>query len=72
MHSIRLCVRPPHLYRTLTSLLTKQTKSSLNAFYSSSNIPETDQFKAAVLHPKKQNLTVESLVLTDEATDNLV
>lgn len=33
---------------------------------------EHEQFKAAVLHPKKQNLTVETLVLPETAADGMV
>lgn len=33
---------------------------------------EDEQFKAAVLHPKKQNLTVETLVLPETAADGMV
>lgn len=36
------------------------------------NLNDAEQFKAAVLHPKKQNLTVETLVLPDKAADGMV
>lgn len=52
-------------------------KPSLIGCYSnfstqSSSLDESDQFKAAVLHPKKQNLTIDTLVLPENAADGMV
>lgn len=47
------------------------------AFYSEtkasiSDSNETSQFKAAVLHPKKHNLTIETMILPQTAEENMV
>lgn len=75
MHSIRILELQCHrfnIYRKGTSLLKKYITSSLQTCsinkYSTDSLStgtENRQFKAAVLQPKKQNLTIETLVLPD-------
>lgn len=77
MHSLRLQCSRFNLYRNTFSLLEKYAKPSITSCCSNfstvlSNLDEADQFKAAVLHPKKQNLTVDTLVLPETAADGMV
>lgn len=77
MHSLRLQCCRLNLYRNSFSLLKKYSKPSITSCCSKfstqlSNLDEADQFRAAVLHPKKQNLTVETLVLPETAADGMV
>lgn len=77
MHSFRLQFK---LHRCGTSLFKNFVQTSIKTCCvnhstgispSSTNI-ENQQFKAAVLHPKKQNLTLETLVLPEKAADGMV
>lgn len=66
-----------NLYRNTYFLLEKYVKPTIAKCYSnfpieSANLEVADQFKAAVLHPKKQNLTIETLVLPETAADGMV
>lgn len=77
MHSLRWQCQRLNFYRNATSLLEKYVKSAIKTCYSNYSTQTfsekaTDQFKAAVLHPKKQNLTVETLVLPEAAADGMV
>lgn len=82
MHSIRLQCQQYKLHRCAANLLRKFVQTSIKtscANYStaqvaaaSTNNVETQQFKAAVLQPKKQNLTLETLVLPEKAADGMV
>lgn len=77
MHSLRLLSNCSMLYRQLSILLEKNVKQNFSSFYSSkeateTNINEAEQFKAAVLHPKKSNLNVETLVLPNTIADGMV
>lgn len=78
MHSFRLCCRRINFVRNTTCLLENHVKplvkTSCLSNYSteSPKIDEADQFKAAVLHPKKQNLTIETLVLPESAASGMV
>lgn len=77
MHSLRLCCRRIQYYRNTTCLLENHVKSLVktrcsNYSTESLKIDEVDQFKAAVLHPKKQNLTIETLVLPEIAASGMV
>lgn len=58
-------------------MIKKSTALRNCAFYSETktsipNSNETSQFKAAVLHPKKHNLTIETMVLPQSAEENMV
>lgn len=79
MHSLRLQCQRLHFYRNASILLEKCVNlTSIKNCYSNyctaaiSNLDETDQFKAAVLHPKKQNLSIETLVLPESTADGMV
>lgn len=76
MHSFRLQCHRINFYRKGTSLLKKCVRSSITNIYKQYSTTSTgiehEQFKAAVLHPKKQNLTVETLVLPETAADGMV
>lgn len=77
MHAIRLQCHRFNFHRNFTGLLEKYVKTSiksgcLNYTTTDPNLNEAEQFKAAVLHPKKQNLTVETLVLPEKAADGMV
>lgn len=78
MHSFRLQCHRINFYRKRTSLLEKCVRLSITnsckqySTETSSTGIEHEQFKAAVLHPKKQNLTVETLVLPETAADGMV
>lgn len=79
MHSFRLQCQQFKLHRCGANLLKKFVQTSIKTccvnYYSreiSSDSIENQQFKAAVLYPKKQNLTLETLVLPDKAADGMV
>lgn len=85
MHSFRLQCQQFKLHRCATNLLNKFVQTSIKTCcrtFSATEIPattttaatniENQQFKAAVLHPKKQNLTLETLVLPEKAADGMV
>lgn len=80
MHSFRLQCQQFKLHRCagVANLLKTIVQPSIKTHYinysseiSSTNI-ECQQFKAAVLHPKKTNLTLETLVLPEKAADGMV
>lgn len=81
MHSIRLQCHQFKLHRCATNLLQKFVQTSIKtccANYSTAEVSaptnnlENQQFKAAVLQPKKQNLTLETLMLPEKAADGMV
>lgn len=78
MNSLRQQCRPFNLYQNGTRILNKFVQPSIRALFVnysteiSPTVTESQQFKAAVLHPKKQNLTVETLVLPEKAADGMV
>lgn len=81
MHAIRLHCHRINFHSNVVRLLKNHVEPSIKNVYlnysttpppPSPNINDADQFKAAVLHPKKQNLTVETLVLPDTAADGMV
>lgn len=81
MHSIRLQCQQFKLHRCASNLLQKFVQTSIKTccvnhstaeVSASTNNIENQQFKAAVLQPKKQNLTLETLVLPEKAADGMV
>lgn len=81
MHSFRLQCQQFKLHRCATNLLQKFVQTSIKTCcvnYSTAELSsaptniENQQFKAAVLQPKKQNLTLETLVLPEKAADGMV
>lgn len=74
MNSFRLPYRKLNIYRNAFCLLENYVKSSIKTSYSTeaANINDAEQFKAAVLQPKKQNLTIETLVLPEVADNGMV
>lgn len=77
MHSLQLQCRRLNIYRNASCLLKKYVKSSIRTCYSNYStaavdINDVEQFRAAVLHPKKQNLCVETLVLPETAASGMV
>ncbi|XP_031621650.1 quinone oxidoreductase-like protein 2 homolog [Contarinia nasturtii] len=77
MHTLRLQCQRLNLYQSASHLLEKYVKTSISACRSnlttkSPNLDDTEQFKAAVLHPKKTNLSIETLVLPETAADGMV
>lgn len=82
MHSIRLQCQQFKLHRCATNLLNKFVQTPIKTCcvnYTTEVSPSTttinienQQFKAAVLQPKKQNLTLETLVLPEKAADGMV
>lgn len=81
MHSFRLQCQQFKLHRCATNLLQKFVQTSIKTCcvnYSTTEVSsapnnfENQQFKAAVLQPKKQNLTLETLVLPEKAADGMV
>lgn len=76
MNSLRLQCGKLNIYRNAFNLFEKCVKSSIRSYSSISSVQQSDidaeEFKAAVLHPKKQSLAVETLVLPDKAADGMV
>lgn len=77
MHTFRLHFQSSKLCKQLTYSLSKKVKTNFRAFCTLKVTPESDladfeQFKAAVLHPKKVNLNVETLVLPNAISDDMV
>lgn len=77
MHSLRLYLQCSRLCKELTSAFSNKVNPNYRAFCSikvtlESDLADIDQFKAAVLHPKRVNLNVETLVLPNVISDNLV
>lgn len=78
MFSIRFLNPRLCLQRKIYSMLENCIETTHNAFYSDIKTPnaseknETDQFKAAILHPKKQNLVVETIVLPEATKEGMV
>lgn len=77
MHSLRLQIQNFKFCKQFTSSLSKNVKLNTRAFCSvkttlESDLADMEQFKAAVLHPKNVNLNVETLVLPNAISDNLV
>lgn len=81
MHSIRLQCQQFKLHRCATNLFQKYVQTSIKTgcvnystaeLSASTNNVENQQFKAAVLQPKKQNLTLETLMLPEKAADGMV
>lgn len=77
MHSLRLYLQSSRLCKELTSALSRKVNPNYRAFCSikvtlDSDLADIEQFKAAVLHPKRVNLNVETLVLPNTISDNLV
>lgn len=81
MHSIRLQCQQFKLHRCAANLVQKFVQTSIKSGcvnYSTAEVSaatnniENQQFKAAVLQPKKQNLTLETLVLPERAADGMV
>lgn len=68
---MRLHYHRSYLYRQLSQYLVKNVKT--RTFCSTNAATETnEQFRAAVLHPKKTNLSVETLILPDAIADGMV
>lgn len=77
MHSLHLHSYSLKFCRQLTSLLSKNVKPNSRAFCSVKLPQDLDpandeQFRAAFLHPKKKNLSVEPLTLRKKITDGQV
>lgn len=82
MHSIRLQCQQFKLHRCAANLLQKFVQTSIKTSCANcstaavsaptNSIDNQQQFKAAVLQPKKQHLTLETLVLPERAADGMV